>query len=159
MYDDYPNDATTTGVLSLENDAFGRMDRLTYEDYFYDADWFRIELEAGQLYQITARTLDPIYLELQMFNGPVSIEHEQDGFVAGFAQMTFTAAQTGTYYVQVDNLIGEREGDYRLEADRYEIPESSATRIRLRNFETRQSEIETAFDRDFFAVDLRHQIG
>ncbi|MEM7196110.1 MAG: calcium-binding protein [Pseudomonadota bacterium] len=155
MYDDYPNDSTTTGVLTLEQDAFGRMDRPDpYDEYFYDADWFRIDLEAGQLYQITAQTTDPIYLRLRMFGVRTSIEHFQDG-LSGVARIVFTAHVTNTNFVQVDNLIGESEGSYQLTAEIYEIPESVDTRISLRELERKDSEVGTSFDRDFFSVQLQ----
>lgn len=89
-----------------------------------DEDWVRVELVAGQRYQFDlagtgSDTLgDPL---IRLFDDSGSLIGENDDISLGVnrdSRLTFTATETGTYYIEVDSWDGgsvdERTGEYTL---------------------------------------------
>ena len=89
-----------------------------------DEDWVRVELVAGQRYQFDltgtgSDTLgDPL---IRLFDDSGSLVGENDDISLGVnrdSRLTFTATETGTYYIEVDSWDGgsvdERTGEYTL---------------------------------------------
>lgn len=107
-----PDNDSTQEVIAVGGVALDRLETPG------DEDWFRLELGAGQSVQIDLRGtgLDPLtdpYLRL--FNADSQIvAFNDDGGVGLNSSLVFTAAETGTYFVEVDSYAGRGAGDYRL---------------------------------------------
>ena len=90
-----------------------------------DEDWIRIELVAGQRYQIDltgtgAEPVEDTFLRLFDEAGNLLVENDDiDLGVVRDSRISFTATETGVYYIEVDSWDGgstdERTGEYTLE--------------------------------------------
>ncbi|QHQ34198.1 M10 family metallopeptidase C-terminal domain-containing protein [Algicella marina] len=91
-----------------------------------DTDWVRINLTAGQQYEITLDAtggdgLDDPYLRLFDSGGGYITENDDGG--AGYnSRLVFTASYTGTYYIEADSWNNNYDGDYIIEVDTPEPP-------------------------------------
>jgi V8-like Glu-specific endopeptidase len=115
--DDYAGSTATTGALAVGGSATGTIDSTT------DSDWFRISLAAGT-YRFEARgeatadgTLkDPILL-LRSSSG-LELASDDDTGDGLNAELTYTVASSGTYYLSVASADGPYlgTGTYRVSA-------------------------------------------
>ncbi|MDB4890293.1 MAG: repeat-containing protein, partial [Gemmatimonadetes bacterium] len=114
--DDYAGDATTSGQITPGGTAQGNLERLG------DRDWFQIQLTAGTGYLINLQglqggggTLDDPYLRLHNSAGTVLAEN--DDIVIGSdldSRLSYTAAATGTYYLDAGAYADSYTGTFRL---------------------------------------------
>jgi Ca2+-binding RTX toxin-like protein/methionine-rich copper-binding protein CopC len=113
--DDYSASVSTTGRLSVGGSASGKLETIS------DSDWFAINLVAGQTYTFkldsgTASGLANPYLKL-FGAGGVLIAEDDDSGTGLNALLSYTATQTGTYYLGAQNQSGvAATGSYRLSA-------------------------------------------
>ena len=111
---DFPADNTTSGRVEVGASATGNIASTS------DKDWFRVDLEAGKVYQIdlegwpTGRgtLLDPY---LTLFDGSGNlIENNDDISTANLnSQLVFTPTAAGTYYLVVETAA-TTTGTYTL---------------------------------------------
>lgn len=127
--DVHPGDATTTATLELDGPHV-----IAAIDTVGDTDWFRIELEAGQTYDISmflkiggpnGVPLADAFIELYDASGNFIVSADGGGpnTPSGLdAILTYTAEATGTYFVNArsfdnepaDGTNGEFVGDYEI---------------------------------------------
>ena len=116
MPDDYSADVQTTGAVAVGGSATGSIETA------YDQDWFAVELEAGRTYQFDlggspsgGGTLRDTFLRaIYDSEGRYQSDSYNDDFEGGRdSRVTFTASQSGTYYVRAS---GDRDetGSYTL---------------------------------------------
>ena len=119
---DFPADNTTSGRVEVGASATGNIASTS------DKDWFRVDLEAGKVYQIdlegaaTRRgsLLDPY---LTLFDGSGNlIENHDDISTANLnSQLVFTPTAAGTYYLVV-KTAGPTTGTYTLSVRDITLP-------------------------------------
>lgn len=83
-----------------------------------DHDWYRITLTAGQTYTFAVvgtggSGVDDSVLSLRNSAG-TQIAHDDDGGPGSNSTITFTAATSGTYYIDVGSFSGSDPGQYGL---------------------------------------------
>ena len=116
MSDDYSADVQTTGAVAVGGSATGSIETA------HDQDWFAVELEAGRTYQFDlggspsgGGTLSDTFLRaIYDSEGRYQSDSYNDDFEGGRdSRVTFTASQSGTYYVRAS---GDRDetGSYTL---------------------------------------------
>ena len=116
MSDDYSANVQTTGAVAVGGSATGSIETA------YDQDWFAVELEAGRTYQFDlggspseGGTLRDTFLRaIYDSEGRYQSDSYNDDFEGGRdSRVTFTARETGTYYVRAS---GDRDetGSYTL---------------------------------------------
>ncbi len=116
MSDDYSANVQTTGAVAVGGSATGVIETA------YDQDWFAVELEAGRTYQFDlggspsgGGTLSDTFLRaIYDSEGRYQSDSYNDDFGGSRdSRVTFTASQSGTYYVRAS---GDRDetGSYTL---------------------------------------------
>ena len=116
MPDDYSANVQTTGVVAVGGSATGSIETA------HDQDWFAVELVAGRTYQFDlggspsgGGTLRDTFLRaIYDSEGRYQSGSYNDDFEGGRdSRVTFTASQSGTYYVRAS---GDRDetGSYTL---------------------------------------------
>ena len=116
MSDDYSANVQTTGAVAVGGSATGSIETA------HDQDWFAVELEAGRTYQFDlggspseGGTLRDTFLRaIYDSEGRYQSDSYNDDFEGGRdSRVTFTARETGTYYVRAS---GDRDetGSYTL---------------------------------------------
>ena len=116
MSDDYSADVQTTGAVAVGGSATGVIETA------HDQDWFAVELEAGRTYQFDlggspsgGGTLSDTFLRaIYDSEGRYQSGSYNDDFGGSRdSRVTFTASQSGTYYVRAS---GDRDetGSYTL---------------------------------------------
>ena len=116
MSDDYSADVQTTGAVAVGGTATGSIETA------HDQDWFAVELVAGRTYQFDlggspsgGGTLSDTFLRaIYDSEGRYQSGSYNDDFEGGRdSRVTFTASQSGTYYVRAS---GDRDetGSYTL---------------------------------------------
>ena len=126
MPDDYSADRFTTGTVAVGGSTTGTIETA------YDEDWFAVELVAGRTYQFdlegspTGRgTLPDTYLRaIYDSEGRYQSRTYNDNFDGSKnSRVTFTAEESGTYYVRAS---GDRDevGDYTLSVRDMTPPEA-----------------------------------
>ena len=114
---DLPAGTTTTGKVVVGGTATGNIG--TSED----SDWFAVELVAGRRYTIDLRgrptedgTLgDPFLCGIHDSGGNlISGTMDDDRGYGRNSRVTFTAAETGTYYIAAGTVGGIYQGTYTL---------------------------------------------
>lgn len=150
--DDIAENSATTGRLGIGSSTSSRIDTPD------DSDWFAITLNAGQPVRLrlegTSNGLDPV-LTVYTAAG-TSLAQADDGGGGSAAQLDFSAATAGTYYVAARGFDGQT-GTYRLVAAALagdDIPASTATTAALAVGASRGSRIDSTGDADWFAVTL-----
>ena len=117
--DDYPDDTSTTGSLTVGGSATGEI------DYEGDRDWFAVTLEAGKTYRIDLEgsqtgdgTLyDPYLRGVHDDNGVLLDDTtDDDGGTGRSSRVFFTADQDDTYYVAAA-AYRDWEGTYTLSVE------------------------------------------
>ncbi|EPX82032.1 calcium-binding protein [Salipiger mucosus] len=112
-YEEIAESTTTTASLGLGTPAEGRI------EYYGDADWYGVELVAGETYQFdleafgeTAPLSDP-YLNLYDPSGAYLVSDDNSG--AGRAShISFTAPESGTYFISASDDTYNATGDYLI---------------------------------------------
>ena len=116
LVDTIAGDTSTTSTI-----AFGQT-RVSLIDFQGDQDWYRINVTAGQEFQIDligfgVSGIEDTYLRLFDANGNL-IAQDDDGGTGLFSQLTGTATVTGTYYISAGGFssagFGRNTGEYRL---------------------------------------------
>src|SRR6185369_9518840 len=154
--DDNPFASTATdGVVSVGGSSQGQIETV------YDRDWFAVHLEAGQHYFFTlygdgtpSGLADP-YLELYDGSGAY-LTYNDDGDNVGLdSVLGYTPDLTGTYYL-VAQAYDIETGAYTLGVSRVDDNPfaSTATDGVVSVGGSSQGQIETVYDRDWFAVHL-----
>ena len=116
---DIPGNSTTTATISVGGTVSGTLETLG------DHDWFRIQLTAGQSITITLNgvTLVDPYLRILSSSG-VSLQ-ENDDISSGVnrdSRISFTAATSGTYYIDASAWQDNYTGTYQLQVTTYTPP-------------------------------------
>ena len=147
--DDYTNSTVRPGTVTVNGTAAGRIEANN------DVDWFKVNLTAGQSYSTSAMMKGKSdYTAIALFLGPDGLPTD----TSAFAQ-TFTAQQTGTYYVQVLGLTDKAApagGDYTLSVASYrdDYADNAATTGTLTVGGQVTARTELMFDEDWFKVTL-----
>ncbi|UOA27516.1 hypothetical protein DSM107133_02244 [Pseudosulfitobacter sp. DSM 107133] len=129
--DDFSDDASTTGTLAIGGTADGRIDYTYYSNDHgksIDSDWFRVSLEAGNLYSFRIDEREdpsnPYYVSVPQIalvdeDGNRLSDYYRDpyGYYGG-SSFGFLAEETGDYFLQVNNLNDyATEGSYQVSAN------------------------------------------
>ena len=187
MPDDFTSGIDTTGRVAVGGTAAGELEAA------HDRDWFAVELVAGRTYTIDLRgrptddgTLSDPYLRgIHDADGTLVPGTTNDDWGGTYnSRVTFTATETGTYYIAA-GAFSNRQGTYEVEVTDHSpappsapAPEPPATLLqqtapltlpepagadlaadpsstgRVAVGETATGNIESAGDRDWFAVEL-----
>jgi subtilisin family serine protease len=129
-------------------------------DFDNDHDWVRVQLIAGETYQIDlqgapsgAGTIADPYLYVLDANGnPVAAN--DDGGVGFDSQLFFTPSASGTYYLSAGSFRTSDIGTYELsitELNAGDIPGSTATFAELQPDQSTTSDLGYLGDTDWFA--------
>ena len=163
MPDDYLSTTQTTGAVEVGGSATGDIE--TGGDH----DWFAVTLEAGRIYRIDlegSRTgggtlSDPYLYGIYNANGHRLNGTTDDDEGAGFnSRLYFTTEEAGTYYVAA-GAYGTRSGTYTLSVTDAtdSVPDDFATGTGTSGAVavdgSARGEINYAYDRDWFAVNLQ----
>ena len=114
--DDFAADTGTSGWVAVGDSATGRIHER------YDADWFAVELEAGQRYRVDLEGADtgagtlanPFFRGVLDAGGDlVAGTRDNNGGEGRNSLVHFTAEESGTHYL-VASAAGRNEGTYRL---------------------------------------------
>lgn len=152
--DDYAGGVSTSGIVSVESTVSGQIETAG------DHDWFKVNLDAGSTYQIRVNSsgspglTDP-YLTLRYGDGG-AIKSNDDGGGGRNALLTYTADQSGYYYLDVKNY-DQGTGNYSLSVlkqntDDYSATTSTAGTIVVNSSST--GKIDSQGDHDWFALNL-----
>ena len=114
--DDFAADTSTSGAIAVGHSANGRIHER------FDADWFAVELEAGQRYRVDLEGADtgagtlanPFFRGVLDAGGDlVAGTRDNNGGEGRNSLVHFTAEESGTHYL-VASGAGRNEGTYRL---------------------------------------------
>ena len=163
MPDDYLATTQTTGRVSVDGTATGRIETSG------DRDWFAVELEAGTTYRIDlegSRTragtlLNPYLRGIHDANGDLlpGTANDEGGYSHN-SRVYFTATQNATHYVAA-GAFGSDRGTYTLSVtdvgddgvpDDFAAGTGTGGTVAVGGSST--GEIELVGDRDWFAVEL-----
>ena len=162
MPDDHSSNTQTTGTVAAGGSTTGELESSG------DHDWFAVTLEAGTTYRIDLEgsptgagdLSDPYLRGVHDANGVLLSRTTNDDGGTGYnSRLVFTPEQGGTYYVAA-GAYGSRTGTYRLSVtevttsvtDDYEAGTGTSATVAAGGSAT--GEIESAGDRDWFAVTL-----
>jgi hypothetical protein len=162
VVDDYTNNVSTSGVLTIGGQVTGSIEIAT------DEDWFKVAVQAGSTYSIEllgasggGGTLPSgvgrqPYLRLFDTNG-LYLTAVYNGGTGGDPKLSFTAAATGTYYVSASDLYDTGTGTYTLKATSQggitdDYAGSTLTRGTVSIGSTANGALEFDGDQDWFAV-------
>ena len=163
--DDCSHDTTTTCEVEVGGSATGNIETQN------DRDWFKVELEAGTRYQIDVEGADTDRgtqaspgAGLYDVSGTSLMVSDDDSGVGLNSRVIYTPTAASTYYVQASGLSGPGLGTYTLsvivlgangasEADT-DFLDTTATTGKVEVGASATGNVESAADRDWFAVDL-----
>ena len=163
---DLPANTSTSGAVALGGSATGE---IASEE---DADWFEVELQVGQTYQIDLEgsptgqgtNEDPILGGIYDRNGEQLPYYWDSNSGKGTnARLYFQPEANGTYYIaasskeRTSSSEGSPTGTYRLSVSDVtdtEIPASTATAAGVAVGDTATGEIEASGDQNWFRVEL-----
>jgi methionine-rich copper-binding protein CopC len=120
LTDDYADDATTTGLLTVGGFTTGKI------DFGSDNDWFKVSLQAGVKYTFEMRGVasgggtlgggfDVPYLTIYDTGG-FFVDSSIDGGQGGDPLISFTPSTSGVYYLSASELFDTGVGTYLLRA-------------------------------------------
>jgi serralysin len=116
---DIPGDSSTAATLTVGGSATDSLETLG------DHDWFKITLTAGQAVTISVAlgSLEDSYLNIRDSNGNIIESNDDivDGVVRG-SRISFSPAQTGTYYIDVGAFNDQYTGTYTVSVQPYATP-------------------------------------
>jgi methionine-rich copper-binding protein CopC len=119
--DDYSDDTSTNGVLTVGGQVTGTIELAS------DVDWFKVALTAGTTYTFELKgflagggtlgsgDLHQPYLSLYNTSGNY-FDSAYEGGTGGDPLLTFTPTVTGTYYVGAEDLFSTGTGTYTVKA-------------------------------------------
>ena len=114
IVDDFPANATTTGVVSAGSFATGNLENTG------DHDWFRVQLTAGVQYRLDlqgetggAGSLhDPL---MELFDGSSQLITSNDDSNGTLnSEIVYTPTTSGTYYIDAGAFANAGTGSYRV---------------------------------------------
>ena len=114
--DDYTADTTTTGIVEVGSPSTGTIESGS------DHDWFAVTLEAGVTYQLQAGSasgtdsLADTFLYLRDESGALLTLNDDANAYTLDSLITYTATETGTYYLDVAAYGRNETGDYVVSA-------------------------------------------
>lgn len=160
--DDYSEGNANPGSVSVGGSTSGNIEQA------YDRDWFAVTLQAGETYQVdlegaptSAGTLSDPYLRgiYDAGGNPLNGTANDDGGVGYNSQVEFTPGNSGTFYIAASGF-DSNTGSYRLSVSgggsgSDDHGETTASAGQLPVGGSANGEIETAGDRDWFAVSLQ----
>ena len=153
--DDHGSTPDQSGSLSLGVSQQGEIETPG------DRDWFAIDLQAGKSYgfELTGVTLVDPFLVLRNSSG-TTLLNDDDGGDGLNSRILFTSENTGTYYLDAGAYADRTDGIYEIKAveilpppDDYGSTPAQSGLLSLGV--SQQGEIETAGDRDWFAIELQ----
>jgi Ca2+-binding RTX toxin-like protein len=117
--DDYANSLSDTshpfGLVAAGGQAFGSLQSAG------DRDWFQLNVQAGATYKVDlngeangAGTLADPYLRLHDPSGALIAENDDFSSSNPDSEVVFTAATSGTYYVEAGAFVDGYAGSYRV---------------------------------------------
>ena len=152
---DLPSNTSTIGRVAVDGTATGKIDRSG------DRDWFAVELVAGGIYTFDLRgsetsdgTLNDPYLRgIHDAEGTlISGTADNDGGEGNNSRVTFTASETGTYYIAAGAYSGRGTYELGVSLDQYGDDVDTAGTVHVGG--TATGRIQYEGDRDWFAVTL-----
>ena len=160
MADDYTDDTSTTGTVTVSNvDRTGVPDTGEIESAG-DRDGFAVELVAGTTYRFdleatgTDALADPYLYGIHDSDGDlVEGTADDNGGPGDDSRVIFTPTASGTYYVSVGGA-GDGTGTYGLSATTDVLTHDTTTAGRVTVGGSATGEIDSAGDSDWFAVEL-----
>ena len=153
VLDDYRSDNMTNGQLVVDSNVneAGDIERTG------DHDWFSIQLVSGEeyIFNVEGTTLNDPYLSLRDDNG-ILIDIDNDSGEDRNARIKFSPSLTATYFLDVSANNENSTGQYFISASRkVDDFEGDLTTSGLISVgESTSGELESAGDRDWFAVVL-----
>ena len=162
---DLPADTSTSGVVASGGSATGRIASKE------DADWFKVELQVGQTYQIDLEgkptgqgtNEDPILGGIYDSSGEqIPFYWDSNSGKGANARLYFQPEANGNYYIaaiskESHSVDPSPTGTYRLsltDVTDTEIPASTATAASVAVGDTATGEIEASGDQNWFRVEL-----
>ena len=163
--DDLPADTSTSGVVALGGSATGK---IASEE---DADWFKVELQVGQTYQVDLEgsptgqgtNEDPILGGIYDSNGEqIPFYWDSNSGKGANARLYFQPEANGRYYIAaISKEKGTTDpkptGTYRLsltDVTDTEIPASTATAASVAVGGAATGRVEASSDQNWFRVEL-----
>ncbi len=151
--DDFGNNSETSGLMEVGGSVTGKIESRG------DRDWFAVQLIAGTTYRFDlegspTQGFGRFILRLRDSNGNF-MGSNHDGEDNPNSQFSFTAGETGTYYVSA--AAGRRDrltGTYNLSMVADDFANNSETSGLMEVGGTVTGTIESRGDRDWFAVQL-----
>lgn len=159
--DDFASDKSTTGRLTVGQAVSGSIDAS------WDADWFKVKLEAGVIYRFyinpasaadfTAYNTGPGFslYEYPLDPTPVSGKFWYNLYPAsGFNAIEFKPVMSGDYYLAVS---GSYMGKYTVTSERVvqdDFPDEIGSAAPIALDQAVNGRLDAGTDRDFFAVTL-----
>ncbi|MBC7737857.1 MAG: matrixin family metalloprotease, partial [Candidatus Saccharibacteria bacterium] len=118
---DAPSDISTTYGMTAGDEFYG----INAQG---ESDWIRISLQVGQTYSFGlvgigaahSGVIDPL-LKLYAANGAL-LDADDDGGPGRTASLTYTADETGTYFIEAKALISKGDGIYGLAVSAGTLP-------------------------------------
>lgn len=112
---DIPGDSSTTATITVGGSVVDELETVG------DTDWYRITLSGNQTILISlngsgATPVSDTYLRIYNANG-VLIAENDDGGGGLNSLLRFTAANPGTYYIEVDSYSSSYTGQYTLSVE------------------------------------------
>ena len=163
---DLPANTSTSGVVALGGSATGK---IASEE---DADWFKVELQVGQTYQIDLEgkptgqgtNEDPILGGIYDSSGEqIPFYWDSNSGKGANARLYFQPEANGTYYIaaiskeNTPRSQGRPTGTYRLSVSDVtdtEIPASTATAAGVAVGGAATGRVEASGDQNWFRVEL-----
>lgn len=156
--DDFSADRTTEGRVAAGESQAGVI------EVSQDADWFKIDLTAGQVYTFDLKgdqgkggLADPYLTLYDADDLAFGVASDDDGGGGLDAQIVFLAQKSGSYFLEASTFDG-RVGTYHLSvaAKTYvdDFSGDTGTTGEVAAGETVQGEIGVPYDQDWFRISL-----
>ena len=152
MGDTIQNNTTTTASLSASGQTAGQLGQSG------DSDWYKFTMVEGRSYSFLVNSgggttpLDDAYLVLRDANGN-QIDYVSDGY-----NLSFTATQTGTYYLEVKDASsdGQAEGNFIIHSSMKDtiVANTNTTAVIKAGYET-VGAIDAVQDRDWYRLNTQ----
>ena len=153
MSDDFLASTATTGVVAIGGSATGTI------EVSGDQDWFQVSLVAGQTYQfrLNSASVGGLGDPFLFLYGPTGslISSNDDGGGSRNSLITYTASETGTYYLGA-RAFSNGTGNYNLSATLIsdDFPATTTTTGVVAIGDSATGAIEVSGDQDWFQVSL-----
>ena len=116
--DDYRDDSSTSGRLTINNSISGELEDIG------DRDWFAVDLTAGSHYQfdLTGESLADPWLYLRNASSSIINYNDDESDWSLDSQITFVAENSGIHYLDVGSYDDVYTGTYKLRATQLRTP-------------------------------------